>query len=75
MMNLRGLILGDLEHTAHLQTLQFAVRTHSGSDIKEQIWDWYGYELGSWRILGSRNQWIFYLLIMYETLISELLVC
>jgi hypothetical protein len=39
MMNLRGLILDDPEHTAHLQTLQFAGRTHSGSDIEEEIWD------------------------------------
>ncbi|KIM74561.1 hypothetical protein PILCRDRAFT_828121 [Piloderma croceum F 1598] len=35
MMNLRGLILDDPEHTTHLQTLQFAGRTHSGSDIEE----------------------------------------
>ncbi|KIM83163.1 hypothetical protein PILCRDRAFT_7563 [Piloderma croceum F 1598] len=37
MMNLRGLILDDPEHTAHLQTLQFVVCTRSGSDIEEEI--------------------------------------
>jgi hypothetical protein len=35
MMNIRGLILDDPENTSHLQTLQFAVRRNSGSEIEE----------------------------------------
>jgi hypothetical protein len=31
MMNIRGLNLDDPEHTAHLQTLQFATHTNSSS--------------------------------------------
>ena len=34
MMNLRGLILDDPEHTAHLQTLEFA--RHHDSSLEEQ---------------------------------------
>jgi hypothetical protein len=36
MMNIRGLILDDSEHTVHLQTLQFATRTNAGSEIEER---------------------------------------
>ena len=32
MMNIRGLILDDPEHTMHLRTLEFANRHGSGSD-------------------------------------------
>jgi hypothetical protein len=35
MMNIRGLIMEDPEHTVHLQTLQFAARTNAGSEIEE----------------------------------------
>ena len=35
MMNIRGLIMDDPEHTTHLQTLQFATRTNAGSEIEE----------------------------------------
>jgi len=35
MMNIRGLIMADPEHTTHLQTLQFATRTNVGSEIEE----------------------------------------
>jgi hypothetical protein len=36
MMNLRGLVLDDPEHTAHLQTLQFAAynNTDSGGEVR-----------------------------------------
>jgi hypothetical protein len=34
MMNIRGLIMEDPEHTIHLQTLEFAVRTNPGSEIE-----------------------------------------
>ncbi|KIM74502.1 hypothetical protein PILCRDRAFT_703303 [Piloderma croceum F 1598] len=34
MMNIRGLIMDDPEHTNHLQTLEFATRTNSGSEIE-----------------------------------------
>ena len=37
IMNIRGLILDDPEHTVHLQTLQFARRTHSGSNIELDV--------------------------------------
>ncbi|KIM74808.1 hypothetical protein PILCRDRAFT_827866, partial [Piloderma croceum F 1598] len=37
MMNIRGLILDDPEHTTHLRTLRFAHNTNSGSEIEE--WD------------------------------------
>ncbi|KIM89581.1 hypothetical protein PILCRDRAFT_1925 [Piloderma croceum F 1598] len=39
MMNIRGLIMDDPEHTTHLQTLQFATRTHAGSEIEEGTGD------------------------------------
>jgi hypothetical protein len=32
MMNLRGLILDDPEHTAHLQALEFITRTNPDSE-------------------------------------------
>jgi hypothetical protein len=36
MMNIRGLILDDPEHTVHLQTLQFAERTDdAGSEFED----------------------------------------
>jgi hypothetical protein len=34
MMNIRGLIVDDPEHTVHLQTLQFATRHKSGSVVE-----------------------------------------
>jgi hypothetical protein len=36
MMNIRGLIMDDPEHTTHLQTLQFATWTNAGSEIEER---------------------------------------
>jgi len=36
MMNIRGLIMDDPEHTVHLQTLEFADRHCSGSEIEER---------------------------------------
>jgi hypothetical protein len=38
MMNLRGLVLGDPEHTIHLQTMQFAAQGRSGTDTDEAAW-------------------------------------
>ena len=38
MMNIRGLIMDDPEHTVHLQTLEFADRHRSGSEIEERGW-------------------------------------
>jgi len=35
MMNIRGLILDDPEHTMHLQTLQFAAHSNSGQEAEE----------------------------------------
>jgi len=35
MMNLRGLIMDDPEHTLHLQALQFNTLAHIGEDIEE----------------------------------------
>jgi hypothetical protein len=35
MMNIRGLILDDPEHTVHLQTLKFTGYTSSGSEVDE----------------------------------------
>jgi hypothetical protein len=35
MMNIRGLILDDPEHTVHLRTLKFANRHGSGSETEE----------------------------------------
>jgi len=35
MMNIRGLIMDDPEHTTHLRTLQFATRTNAGSEVEE----------------------------------------
>ena len=37
IMNIRGLILDDPEHTVHLRTLQFAARTNSASEIDEEV--------------------------------------
>jgi hypothetical protein len=34
MMNIRGLIMADPEHTIHLQTLEFAARNIPGSEIE-----------------------------------------
>jgi hypothetical protein len=39
MMNIRGLILDDPEHTMHLQTLQFAARTIPASEGEQVAWD------------------------------------
>jgi hypothetical protein len=33
MMNIRGLIMDDPEHTLHLQTLQFDTQFQSGTEI------------------------------------------
>jgi hypothetical protein len=35
MMNIRGLIMDDPEHTLHLRTLEFATQTNPGSEIEE----------------------------------------
>jgi len=35
MMNIRGLILDDPEHTMYLRTLEFDNRPDSGSEIEE----------------------------------------
>jgi len=35
MMNIRGLVLDDPEHTVHLQTLQFARQTNSSTEMDE----------------------------------------
>jgi hypothetical protein len=35
MMNIRGLILDDPEHTVHLQTMQFTTSSNSGAEIEE----------------------------------------
>jgi hypothetical protein len=37
MMNIRGLIMEEQEHTVHLQTLQFATRTDAGPEIEERM--------------------------------------
>jgi hypothetical protein len=37
MMNLRGLILDDPEHSVYLQTLQFAERTITGLETDEVV--------------------------------------
>jgi hypothetical protein len=34
MMNIRGLIMDDPEHTLHLQTLEIATQTNAGSEIE-----------------------------------------
>jgi hypothetical protein len=36
MMNIRGLVMEDPEHTMHLKTLQFAARTNAGSEVEER---------------------------------------
>ena len=36
MMNIRGLIMDDPEHTVHLQTLQFATPINAGPEIEER---------------------------------------
>jgi hypothetical protein len=36
MMNIRGLIMEDPEHTVHLQTLQFATRSNADSEMIEE---------------------------------------
>jgi len=38
MMNIRGLIMDDPEHTVHLHTLEFAHHSNSGSEIVEDAW-------------------------------------
>ena len=37
MMNIRGLIMDDPEHTVHLQTLKFTNRHSSDSEIEERV--------------------------------------
>jgi hypothetical protein len=37
MMNIRGLVMDDPAHTAHLQTLEYAVVSDSGSEIQELV--------------------------------------
>jgi len=34
MMNIRGLIMDDPEHTIHLRSLEFAARTNPGSEME-----------------------------------------
>ena len=36
MMNIRGLILDDPEHTVHLRTLEFVNRPNLSSEISEE---------------------------------------
>jgi hypothetical protein len=36
MMNIRGLVMDDPEHTVYLRTLQFATQTKAGSEIEER---------------------------------------
>jgi hypothetical protein len=36
MMNIRGLILDDPEHTTHLQTLQFVAPVNSDSEPEDE---------------------------------------
>jgi hypothetical protein len=36
MMNIRGLIMEDPEHTVHFQTLQIAAQTNAGSEVEER---------------------------------------
>jgi hypothetical protein len=36
MMNIRGLIMEDPEHTVHLQTLQFATRNNADLEMIEE---------------------------------------
>jgi len=50
MMNIRGLIMEDPEHTTHLQTLQFVTRTNAGSEIEERM------EVYN-TIIGEENVW------------------
>jgi hypothetical protein len=38
MMNLRGLVLDDPEHTVHLQTVRFAARGGSDTETDEAAW-------------------------------------
>jgi hypothetical protein len=42
MMNIRGLIMDDPEHTVHLQTLEFASCHDSGLETEEGAWTRYG---------------------------------
>jgi len=35
MMNIRGLIMDDPEHTMHLRTLQLAAWANAGSEVEE----------------------------------------
>jgi hypothetical protein len=37
MMNIRGLIMDDPEHTVHLKTLEFVTQTNAGSEIEERM--------------------------------------
>jgi hypothetical protein len=36
MMNIRGLIMDDPEHTVHLQTIQFTTRTNLCAEIEDE---------------------------------------
>jgi hypothetical protein len=36
MMNIRGLIMDDPDHTIHLQTLHFTTRAQSGTYIEDE---------------------------------------
>jgi hypothetical protein len=36
MMNIRGPIMDDPEHTVHLQTIQFTTRTNLGAEIEDE---------------------------------------
>ena len=36
MMNIRGLVMDDPEHTTHLRTLHFATQTSAGSEVEER---------------------------------------
>ena len=37
MMNIRGIVLEDPEHTVHLQTLQFATQNPATSEAEEIV--------------------------------------
>jgi hypothetical protein len=38
MMNLRGLVLDDPEHTVHLQTVHFTTRGRYGTEMDKAAW-------------------------------------
>ncbi|KIM77662.1 hypothetical protein PILCRDRAFT_825102 [Piloderma croceum F 1598] len=38
MMDIRGLVLDDPDHTVHLRTLQFEAKDNSGTETEESVW-------------------------------------